>query len=306
MIPEIFITHYVDRDRIWLNDMVVDAVTFMEKVTEFPHEVTVISYSPDGSDSELYERLPQGIRVVKKEEPEYETGGMPLLNTAIELAKDVFVILQNDIRVSHGWLTALLTDFLAAEIRFGRRCVMSMRFIPYHYIPGTIELRYPDLWKEIQEKSMWCDSSTMSSFCKQYGFKFENDMVYSVPKTGGYFTDDGHMLMMWMSRKKCVVPEMGGFGYYDDDFRVFGPADCDWGVRALKAGFKNLQSQTSLIGHSMGATSLQPKRSSGFDGTKVFIKKWGMDMYDEMQTGELWIRLHKEQKERSFENKISK
>lgn len=293
---QVFITHYVTKDIIFLNDMLVEAVTFMEKVTDYPHETIVICYSPDGSDKELFDRLPKNVILVKDERPTDQDSAISILNKVLEIAKDYFVILQNDIRVSNGWLTALVKDFEHAESKFGKRCIMSMRFIPYHFIPGTIEQKYPDFWTKQMFVHYTCnDINTMSNWCRQYGFEFKNNMVYSLQKPSGFFTDDGHMLMMFMSSRNCFDPGMGGIGYYDEKFQGWGYGDCDFGIRALMKGFKNLQSQTSLIGHRTGLTTTQPKfKKVTVDNRVVFIEKWGEKMFDEMQTGQLWIRLHKE------------
>lgn len=294
MRPQIFITHYVTNDLIFLNDMLVEAVTFMEKVTDYPHETIVVYYSPDGAELELFERLPKDVRLIKDDRPNHPGSVPSMRNKIIDLATDYFVILQNDIRVSHGWLTSLVKDLELAESKYGRNCVMSMRFIPYHYIPGIIEPKYPDFWKYLESHKSCISINTMNTWCRQYNFKFENQMVYSKPD--GFYTDDGHMLMMFIASRDAINKA----GYCDENFLGWGYDDSDWGIRALKNGVKNLQSQTSLIGHLIGSTTTHPKFknfSSQIKGNdQVFIDKWGRDIFDEMQTGQLWIRLHKEQK----------
>lgn len=294
---QVFITHFVTKDFIFLNDMLVEAVTFMEKITDYPHETIVIYYSPDGSETELFDRLPKNVKLVKNDA--LLDSAISILNKVLQMAEDYFVILQNDIRVSHGWLTALVNDFGLAESKFGKRCIMSMRFIPYHYIPPEItgiEQKYPEFWTQQMFTHYTCnDINIMRNWCKQYGFKFENNMVYSISKPS--FTDDGHMLMMFMSTRNCFDPKMEGIGYYDEKFLGWGYCDCDLGIRTLMKGFKNLQSQTSLIGHRTGLTTTQPKfNKSPVDNRIVFIEKWGESMFNEMQTGQLWIRLHRENK----------
>lgn len=289
---QVFITHYVTKDIIWLNDMLVEAVTFMEMVKDYPHETIVVYYSPDGSADELYGRLPEHVKLVKDDRPGHPGSVPSMRNKIIDMAEDYFVILQNDIRVSHGWLLSLTADLKAAEKMYGKRCIVSLRCVPYHYVPGIIEPKYPSFWKSLESHPSCLSISKMQQWCHQWNFTFRDGILHS---TGiDKFTDDGHQLMMFISSKDCFDSETGGIGYCDENFLSWGYDDSDWGIRALMEGKKNLKSQNSLIGHLEGFTTTQP----GFewreksDNREVFIKKWGQGIWDEMQTGRLWTRLH--------------
>jgi GT2 family glycosyltransferase len=298
---QIFITHYVSKELIFLNDLLVEQVTFLEKITEYPHETIIVYYSPDGSASELSERLPPNIKLVNDDipvNPDGAKGSVPSgLNRILRMAEDYFIVLQNDIRVSKGWLECLVRDFEAAEGKYGKRCIMSMRFIPYHYIPGIITPKYPELWKFMETYDAALSIDKMQQWANKWKFDFTDGMLYSILSKSEY-TDDGHMLMMFMSSKNCFDISKGGIGDYDETFLGWGYGDSDMGIRALMKGFKNLQSVTCFIGHLQGFTTTQPKYSAYFrenNNLSSFVKKWGQDIFDEMQTGQLWIRLHKEQ-----------
>jgi hypothetical protein len=132
----------------------------------------------------------------------------------------------------------------------------------------------------------------MDSWCKNWRFKFKNGMLYS--EGNEPFTDDGHQLMMFISRKEVFVGG-NGVGLCDEKFLGWGYDDSDWGIRALMLGKKNLKSQNSLIGHLQDFTCSQPKyKIMPCDNRKVFIDKYGQDTFNEMQTGQLWLRLHRE------------
>jgi GT2 family glycosyltransferase len=101
--------------------------------------------------------------------------------------------------------------------------------------------------------------------------------------------------MMWIARPEFF----DAVGLCDEEMRGINFDDSDWGIRALLANKRNLQSCTALIGHVEGLTFFNPKYTQApVDNAQVFIKKWGREMFDEMQTGTLWVRLHKEQDER--------
>lgn len=301
---QVFITHWVNKHVVGLNDALIEQVTFLERVTDYPHETTVVYWCPHGDNSidEIFDRLPNGVRLVKNDRPGRPDIQPSMRNKIIDLADDYFVLLHNDIRISVGWLTSLVADLEYAESIYNARCVMSPRFIPYHYIPGIIEFKYPEFSKLLESNVCVSSIDKMRQWCDQWKFKFENNMVYSLPPGSIHITDDGHQLMMFISSKKFftggdgVDGRIDGIGYCDEKYVGWGYDDNDWGVTALMNGKKNLKSQTSLIGHIVSLTFGNPMVSVSLGNDNVFKNKWGDDIYNEMQTGQLWVRLHDKQK----------
>ncbi len=290
---QVFITHWVNKDVIELNDVLVEEITFLEKVTDYPHDTIVVYYCPDNSIDEVFDRLPKNVKPVKNDRPGRSDVQPSMRNKVLDLADDYFVLLHNDIRVSVGWLTSLVSDLRKAESIYKDRCIMAPRFVPYHYIPGVIKPKYPEFWRSLESNKCVSSINKMRQWCNQWKFKFENNTVYSLPP--GHITDDGHQLMMFISSKKFFTGEdgTGGIGYCDEKYVGWGYDDCDWGIRALIAGKNNLKSQTSLIGHIEGLTFSKVYIPPGND--IIFKEKWGTDIWNEMQTGQLWTRLHKNQ-----------
>lgn len=293
---QIFITHLVSKDIIEINDALIEEVTFLEKVTKDHHKTTIVYYSPDNSMDEVYDMVPKGVDIVKNDRK-----GIPYImpsmrNKVLDLADDYFVLLHNDIRVSIGWLKSLTTDLKNAESIYKDRCVMSPRFVPYHYIPGVIKHKYPEFWKEIcTSKADFLSVKEMKKWCKKWNFKFKHNMLYSLPP--GHITDDGNALMMFISSKKFFEDvgendERYVYRRYDDD---------DWGITALVKDKKNLKSQTSLIGHMTHLTLGHPGfKNSFFDpknilNTELFVAKWGNSILDSMKSGKIWTGLHNRQ-----------
>jgi GT2 family glycosyltransferase len=299
---QVFVTHIVTNEMIETNDVLVEEITFLEKITTYPHETIIVYYSPDGDNSidEVRDRIPKDVKIVKNDRPGNPYCMPSMRNKVIDLAKDYFVLLHNDVRVSVGWLDSLVADLEKAESIYKDRCVMAPRYVPYHYIPGTIKPKYPEFWKRISTKPDFYTIEKMKEWCKKWHFKFENNMLYSLPP--GHITDDGHALMMFISSKKFFDEKAGGVGGNDERYIYRRHDDDDWGITTLMKGGKNLKSQTSLIGHMVHMT-LGHKNFSFFDkrhltNEELFIKKWGKHIFDEMITGKIWIRLHKEQLKR--------
>ena len=294
---QIFVTHWVNKHIIELNDVLVEMVTFLEKITDYPHETIVVCYCPNGDNSidEIYERLPN-TRIEKNNRPKRPDIQPSLRNKIVDIANNCpFVILHNDTRVSAGWLESIISDFNDAESLYGKNnCIIAPRFIPYHYIPEIIEPKYPKFWESLQCNTKCLSIEKMREWCNIWNFKFNNNIVCSLPSSP--FTDDGHQLMMFMSRREFFDKELGGIGECDENFVGMNYDDQDWGIRALLAGKKNLKSQRCLIGHIEGLSFFQPNILKMLtNNDKIFVQKWGKDLFDEMQTGQLWIRLHKEQ-----------
>lgn len=303
---QIFITHYVNKDMLVLNDILVEEATYLEKITNYPHELIIVENSPDGSSDELYERLP-GIRIEKNNRPGRNDIQPSMRNKVIELANqgdgEWFILLHNDVRVTVWWLHNLLSDMRNAEGKYGTgNVIITPRYIPYWYVDGIITPKYPSLWEELRKNVVRLDIGHMRNWCKGWQFKMDNEgRVYS-PENISYITDDGNSLMMFISSKKCFDDRNGGIGDCDESFLGWGYDDNDWGIRALMTGKKNLKSQGCLMGHIEGLTfynkDFPPKKFS--HNADIFIKKWGRNIWDEMETGQLWIRLHNEQKQKGL------
>lgn len=302
-ITQVFVTHYVSKDTLDLNDILIEEIQYLEHITKHPHETTVVYYDEGRSADELFDRLPQEVNIVKNDRTGRNDIQPSLRNKIVDLAEDdkYFVLLHNDVRVTVGWLDNLVNEMRNSEEKYGNgNCVITPRYIPYWYIGSNGErtennnfiAKYPGFWDEFRNTVNCLSLEAMRDFCNKWRFYFDGVNVYS-PHNSQYITDNGHQLMMFMGTNKVFRD----IGECDEDFVGLNYDDQDWGIRALLAGKKNLQSQTSLIGHVEGLSfchkNIYNKRSSN---ESVFINKWGKEMFDEMQTGKLWIRLHEEQR----------
>lgn len=296
---QIFITHYVNNDAIELNDILVEEILHLDYITKkskIPYDITVIYYDENNAASELYDRLPKEVKIVRNDRPGRSDIQSSMRNKVVDLAEDHFVLLHNDVRVTIGWLDNIASEMNSSEEHYGHgNVVISPRYIPYWYIGsdgeisenGNFRAKYPYLWDRFGTLGI----DTMRSWCKEWKFKFDGINVHS-PHNSPCVTDDGHQLMMFMGTKKFFQD----IGECDENFVGRNYDDQDWGIRALLAGKKNLKSQTCLIGHIEGLTFFHKNIFNKICINDVtFINKWGRPMFDEMQTGKLWIRLHKEQ-----------
>src|SRR4029077_180655 len=183
-----------------------------------------------------------------------------------------------------------------AEERWGRdSSIVTPRYIPYHLTtPHPEAVKHPGFWSEmrtVRRQSVHTEAS-LEPWCREHGFDLVDGRVHCPRKSE--LTDDGHQLMMFIAGPRFF----DAVGPCDEGYRGFNFDDSDWGIRALLAGKRNLKSHGALIGHIEGFTFFAPKMvmTDATDNAQVFIAKWGRPMFDEMQTGELWRRLHREQR----------
>lgn len=305
---QIFITHYVTKNLIEINDILVEEIQYLEHTTKYPHETTVVYYDEDRSTDELYDRLANlRVKLVKNDRPGRNDIQPSLRNKVIDLVDNdtYFVLLHNDIRITVGWLNNLIDDMIRSENIYGNgNVVLSPGYIPYHYIGNNGDKsenenfvgRYPEFWDDLKKNVMCSNLGQIRKWCKKSNVKFDGINIHSPKNYRGSVSDDGHQLMMFMSRKKFFDEKLGGIGTCDENFIGWGYDDQDWGIRALLAGKKNLQSHGCLIGHITSLTFGNPRVSVPSGNDNVFKNKWGSDIYNEMQTGQLWIRLHNSQR----------
>jgi hypothetical protein len=295
---EIYITHYVTEALPGYNDIAVECASDLLETARGSgiQRKIFLLYWTDGAELEadLVDRMPPGVELVR-----CRSHVQPhLMNEATRLARehdaDYFVCLHNDIRPSIGWLEALVADTRAAEAIHGRaNVVVSPRLLPFHWKPPHPRaLRHPGFWGRIRPEveAKVLSSNVMGSWCASNGFQWNGRLVVSPEES--YTTDDGHQLMMY-----CASPhffdEIGGC---DETFTGLNYGDCDWGIRALLAGKRNLKSQGSLLGHMSGLTFYNPAISPTMDSNhERFIEKWGPDMFRDLQDGSIWPRLHRAQ-----------
>ncbi len=300
---DIYVTHYVTAAVDGINDILVDQLYEMVRHTT-PMDVVRIrvvawTNAPAYLD-DLRARMPKGVELVVNDRPGRPDLQPSMRNKVLALARssgcEAFVLLHNDVRPAVGWFGHLVDDWRDAEARWGKgSSIVTPRYIPYHLItPHPEAVKSPEFWNEMRtiRKASVHTEASMAAWCKDHGFDFRHGRVKCPKKSE--VTNDGHQLMMFIASPRFF----DGIGDCDEGYRGFNFDDSDWGIRALLAGRRNLKSHGSLIGHVEGFTFFSPKMKiiDSTDNAQVFIAKWGRAMFDEMQTGELWRRLHREQK----------
>lgn len=210
---QIFITHYITKDLIDMNDILVEEIQYLEYITKYPHEITIVYYDDGKGINELYDRLPKEVKIVKNDRPGRSDIQPSLRNKVIDLAKDekYFVLLHNDIRVTVGWLDNLVNEMRYSEEKYGKgNCVITPRYVPYHYIGSNSErsennnfrAKCPDFWNWLRTCVNCLSIDAMSKWCNKQGFRFDGVNIYSPDTKDCHVTDDGHQLMMFMGTKK--------------------------------------------------------------------------------------------------------
>jgi hypothetical protein len=294
---DIYITHYVTEALVGYNDLAVDCVMNIDDISRddgIEYQTIVLFWAETAQlEDDLRRRMPPGV-VVQRCDGHVQPF---LMNEATRFAKErgaeLFICLHNDVRPSKRWLRNLVTDVRAAQEEYGRdNVVVTPRYTPYHWLTPhaaayTDERFWARLRPEVEAKVLSVEA--MRTWCKRHDFEFDGTHVVSPKKS--YTTDDGHQLMMY-----CAAPaffdEIGGC---DESFTGLNFGDCDWGIRALQAGKKNLISQGCFLGHVSGVTFFNPSMELG-DNHQRFIDKWDLPTFHELRDGSIWKRLHKAQK----------
>jgi len=299
----IYITHFVPLGHahaFGYNEILFDLLRCIRIRTSSNHDigVTVVYYTDDkAAEDHLVRHLPSGVRLVKNTRPHRPDTQPSMRNRVLDIARgdtiQYAVLLHNDVRVAAGWLDALVHDIEYAEKIHGEDgAIVSPRHIPYHYLPAA-EVSCQPFWSDLKAKVR--SVGQMHAWCKGHGFSFDGENVLCPPWTAPH--RDGHQLMMWIARPEFfdVVGEC------DERFVGVNHDDQDWGIRALLHKKGSYQSRTCLIGHVEGLTFMRPGLGALADAAKelnkqLFIDKWGLDLFEEMQRGELWPRLHTDPK----------
>lgn len=293
---ELYITHYVSEELAGYNDVVIDCLWAIHEATVrdgVPYKLVVLYYaSTDALENDLRDRLPdfaEAIRVESSVQPY-------IMNQATEHAKkrgaELFACLHNDIRPARSWLRNWVSDLHAGEAKYGyANVIASPRYIPYHWLaPHESAYKYPAFWDRIRPEleAKVLSRDAMAGWCARTRFGFDGRLVLAPEKS--YLTDDGHQLMMYM----CSPSFFDDIGGCDETFAGLNYGDCDWGIRALMAGKKNMISQGALLGHISGLTFFNPVVTNRlYDNHNHFIDKWGLAMFQELQSGRIWTRLHR-------------
>lgn len=286
---DVFMTHYVRESASRLNEITVDVAREIEITTSQPHRLTVLGWAEtDALWSDLEQRMQQvpSVRLIRNDRPGRPDTQPSQRNKVIEVAREVgddpFVLIHNDVRPAIGWLERLVWDLHWSERLCGvGSSIVAPRYIPFH--SGEL-----DLPSEAWPKSLR-SSDYMAEWCTSWGFPFHGGRV-ECPKWEPP-VNSGHQLMMFIARPS-TFDLIGGC---DEAFTGVNYDDSDWGMRALMAGKRNLISQTALMGHVEGLSFSAAGPLAPTNNEEVFIAKWGREMFDELTTGRIWPRLHKEQ-----------
>jgi hypothetical protein len=287
---DVFVTHYVSEHALLLNDITADVVREIEVATKTAHRLTVVGWS---ETDELWGDLERKLRgdveveLVRNDRPGRPDTQPSQRNKVLDEVRargdDPFVLIHNDVRPAVGWLDRLVEDLSWAEDRWGPgSSIVAPRYVPFHHLE-----RARPAWFGLRE---FKTAEQMAEWCARWSFPFDGERV--VCPTWEPPTDSGHQLMMFAARPS-FFDEIGGC---DEAFTGSNYDDSEWGMRALMLNKRNLVSNTALMGHIEGLSFGLAGPRERASNENVFVAKWGQDLFDELNSGRLWARLHEEQK----------
>jgi len=289
---DVFVTHYARTSARQLNAVTADVVREIERATDTRHRLTVLGWAEDDETwADLETKLADvpGVRVVRNDRPGRPDTQPSQRNKVLDVARgdgdEPFVLLHNDVRPARGWLDRLSRDLEWCERRWGRgSSLVAPRYVPFHHLRDASQV-----WESVRAPR-FVSADEMARWCGQWGFRYEADRVccpaWAQP------IDDGHQLMMFIARPSFF----DAVGPCDETFTGINFDDSEWGMRALMAGKRNLTSQTALVGHIESLSFGAAGPMAPTDNAQVFITKHGRELFDELDSGRIWPRLHGEQK----------
>jgi hypothetical protein len=303
----IYVTHHVTEALDGINDILVDQLYRMLEILPKSEHVKIhVVYwtNTQKYTDDLRRRTPGGIELVFNDRPGRADTQPGLRNKILDHARgagcEAFMLLHNDVRVPRGFFEHLIGDWRRAEKKWGlSKAIVSPRYIPYHMTkPRPEAISNEPYWTNLQANVCVKSSDEMRSWCRPWDLSFSDDGEVICPDQSST-TDDGHQLMMFIAGPHFF----DDVGPCDENFSGMNYDDCDWGMRALMRGKRNLQSTGALLGHISSLSFGPLVRTSAWlakaaDNGKIFVAKWGQDLFDEMQTGQLWRRLHRDQGDR--------
>jgi GT2 family glycosyltransferase len=277
---QIFILHWSSTTHIYPNQFTLEAIRSIQELTDGSYEIIVVdNYSDDEAVNDLMAKLPSDVVFVKNDRPSRSVNsGRNKIWSLVDA--DYFAVLHTDVRVSKGWLRNMLAELKMAEEKYQKPCVISPLHVPYFISDNSLYRRFSSHFTvDTQEK--------LEAYCKS-SCSFENGHVSC--KAYGFYTDDGHQLMIFLASKSF----RDRVGEWDEQYVGGCYDDCDMGMTAILKGCKNLQSQTVYIQHLQGVSiGFGALQNQGINAER-FIEKWGKETFDELATGYLWKKLHRE------------
>jgi len=298
MTINVYVTHHVTEALDGINDILIDQLYRMQPQCQADVRILVAYWTNQARYREdLEQRVPNGVELLFNDREGRPDTQPSLRNKIVEHARqdpkcEAFALVHNDVRFARGFVNTLVTDWRAAEKRWGKdQTIITPRYIPYHLdAPDPRAVTKPEYWERLLANKCVKTSEVMQAWCAGWQFEFSKGEVSCIQPSST--NDTGHQLMMFMAGKRFF----DRVGLCDENFTGLNIDDCEWGMRALMAGKKNLMSTGALLGHvgslSFGAVvGSREWLAKAANNEAVFVAKWGRALMDEMHSGAIWARL---------------
>lgn len=287
---QVFIMHWARKAPVmhhW-NDALLNCVRSVQRFTAIPHEIVVVYNCDPEHLEDLQERLPKDVRLEEDTRGKGASGGR---NMCVDLAEtDYFVLIDNDMKVPLGWLGNLAVEIRHAESYFRAPCVIRPSFMPYLEEPPITQERYHRVY-HLQQFVKGCQKYGLA--CSDKGVvQCKAPWTGPIKNSGTGVTDNGWSLSIWIASRKAF----DYIGYSDEDMCGWWGEDCEWAIRALKTPVKLLETNTVYLQHMQSFTS-GPTANMRVRNADIFVQKHGQEILEEVISGDIWPRLHREQLE---------
>jgi hypothetical protein len=306
MTINVYVTHHVTEALDGINDILIDQLYRMLPQCQRDVRLLVAYWTNQARyRTDLEQRVPSGVELLFNDREGRPDTQPSLRNKIVEHARqdpncEAFLLIHNDVRFARGFVATIVSDWRAAEKRWGKdQTIVTPRYIPYHLdAPDARAVSKPEYWNSLRANGCVKTSDELRAWCVGWRFEFSEGEVNCVSPSST--NDTGHQLMMFITSPRFFDAQVG---LCDEAFTGLNIDDCEWGMRALMAGKKNLMSTGALLGHiaslSFGPLVGNPEwLKKAANNEAVFLAKWGRDLMEEMNSGAVWARLHAAQTDR--------
>jgi len=254
-------------------DYTLATLQSIREKTKLPHKITVVD---NGSSSETLDILEHQKEVIIIKHGKNIGPGEAARTGFNSTSSKYFVLMDNDVVVTEGWLDKLVSDIdndtgVVAPLRYGSR-------LKYPYSDQSSRKAWEDIRDKNPKLSLF---DQLSLFTGNNSIEhFEKDLIYANnSKTERVIAPPGFVSVSLVLLNRNAINNSGGISL--DEFVGYGGEDVDMCWRIGESGYNIIRSAKVYVHHfehsSMEENKISIKKSLT-ESNMVLFKKWGHRM----------------------------
>jgi len=251
-------------------DYTLATLQSIREKTKIPYKITVVD---NGSSSETLDILEHQKDIVLIKHSENLGPGEAAKTGFNATSSKYFVLMDNDVVVTEGWLDKLLSDIdndtgVVAPLRYGSR----LKY-PYSNHPSRM------VWENIRDKNPQLSLfDQLSLFTRNNSIEhFEEDFIRAnSPEKEGVVAPPGFVSASLVLLNRNVINSSGDIS--SDEFIGYGGEDVDMCWRIGESGYNIIRSAKVYVHHFEHSSMEENKisiRKSLTESNMILFRKWG-------------------------------